>query len=325
MAKVIGMGNALVDIMTKLDHDEYLNNFRLPKGSMTLVDEILSNTVSLGTEHLERIQSSGGSAANTIHGLAKLGVETAFMGKVGKDEFGDFFNEDLVKNKIDPKLFFSDNMQSGKAIALISPDSERTFATYLGAAVDLSEKDLKPEHFKDYQYFHIEGYLVQNHKLIEKAVRIAKENNLIVSLDMASYNIVAENLEFLKLLINQYVDIVFANEEEAKSFTGQEPEEAVKIISSMSKIAVVKTGPKGSLIKSGDSLHEVGVIDVNSIDTTGAGDLYASGFIYGLINEYPLDKCGETGAILAGKVIEIIGAKMNNTHWQNIKELIKNP
>jgi len=323
MAKVLGMGNALVDIMTKLKNDETLEQFNLPKGSMQLVDHSKSNEINTGTDHLEKQLASGGSAANTIHGLAKLNIETGFIGKVGDDEFGKYFHEDLEKSKIKPLLLKS-KTPSGKAMALISPDSERTFATFLGAAVELSPDDILPEHFDGFNFFHIEGYLVQNHELIERAVKLAKEKGLTVTIDMASYNVVEENLEFLQNLLKNYVDIVFANEEEAKAFTGKEPEQALNDFAELCDIAIVKIGKNGSLIKRGEELFKVGIIKAESVDTTGAGDLYASGFIYGLINNMPLDKCGYIGSVLAGKVIEMIGPKMDNNKWSEVSEMIKN-
>ena len=173
MYKVLGMGNALVDIMTRLDSDSLLHEFKLPKGSMQLVDKFAAEIVSKGTHHLPKQQSSGGSAANTIHGLASLGIETGFIGTIGEDEFGLFFHEDLKRNNIQPQLF-KGKFESGRAIALISPDSERTFATFLGAAIELSVDHLSPAIFDGFHYFHIEGYLVQNHDLIRKAVELAK-------------------------------------------------------------------------------------------------------------------------------------------------------
>lgn len=323
MTKILGMGNALVDIMTKLDHDGILDKFSLPKGSMQLIDIDKSDKLLSESKHLEKQLTSGGSAANTIHGLAKLGIETAFMGKVGKDEFGEFFHNDLKNSKINPVLFFSKS-HSGRVVALISNDSERTFATHLGAAIELSADDLKSELFKGYNYFHIEGFLVQNHELLHKAVQLAKENNLMVSLDLASYNVVEDNLEFLKTILIKYVDILFANEDEARAFTGKEPEEALEILSELCEIAVVKTGSKGSLIKKGNEKHKIDVIKVESFDTTGAGDLYASGFLFGLSKNYPLKKCGKIGTILAGKVIEILGAKMDDKKWEEVKAMIEN-
>ena len=323
MTKILGMGNALVDIMTKLDHDGILDKFSLPKGSMQLVDIDKSDKLLSESKHLEKQLTSGGSAANTIHGLAKLGIETAFMGKVGKDEFGEFFHNDLKNSKINPVLFFSKS-HSGRVVALISKDSERTFATHLGAAIELSADDLKSELFNGYNYFHIEGFLVQNHELLHKSVQLAKDNNLMVSLDLASYNVVEDNLEFLKTILIKYVDIVFANEDEARAFTGKEPEEALEILSELCEIAVVKTGSKGSLIKKGNEKHKIDVIKVESFDTTGAGDLYASGFLFGLSKNYSLKKCGKIGTILAGKVIEILGAKMDDKKWEEVKAMIEN-
>ncbi len=322
MKKVLGIGNALVDIMTRLDHDNYLEVFELPKGSMTLVDARKSKSVIEGTEHLEKSKASGGSAANTIHGLAKLGMETTFIGKIGRDEWGDFFYDDLVNNKISPGIFYSET-ESGRAVALVSRDSERTFATYLGAAVEMTAKDLENEQFSGHDYFYIEGYLVQNHALIEQALKLARANNLKVALDLASYNVVEENLEFLKKIVKEYVDILFANETEARAFTGKFPEEALDEIAGMVDIAVVKVGSKGSLIKQGDRKYEADIIKANSLDTTGAGDLYAAGFLFGLANDYPLDKCGMIGSILGGNIIEVIGAKMDEKRWDEIRDLIQ--
>jgi len=321
MAKVLGLGNALVDALIQIDDDKVLEAHNLPKGSMQLVDWQTAEKVINATKHFDKSQASGGSAANTIHGLAKLGVQTGFIGKIGNNEVGDFFKADLLDAKVEPLLKYSDT-KSGLAVALVSPDSERTFATYLGAAVEISAADLKLEDFQGYDYFHIEGYLVQNYELIETAVKLAKEAGCKVTIDMASYNVVEDNLEFLTRIVKEYVNIVFANEEEAKAFTGKEPREALDAIAEMTDIAVVKIGSKGSMVKQGDKVYTAGVIKANSIDTTGAGDLYAAGFIYGLTKAYELDRCAEIGSITAGNIIEVIGAKMDNQRWENIYSAI---
>jgi sugar/nucleoside kinase (ribokinase family) len=333
MKKVLGLGNALVDIMTQLDHDQYLSAFGLPKGSMTLVDAHRSQKIYDDTVHLQKTVRSGGSAANTIHGLANLGVETGFIGKIGTDEMGKVFHDDMVNAGINAHLTQS-NTPTGRAVALISPDTERTFATYLGAAVELGRHDLSYELFSQYQFFHIEGYIVQNHSLLEDALKLAQMNGLKISLDMASYNVVDQNREFLEEMLKEYVDIVFANEDEARSLTGLEPAEALDELSKLCSIAVVKVGKEGSLVGSrqsavgswqlavGRQRHHIGIIPVDSIDTTGAGDLYASGFLYGLVNGYDLEKCGKIGAILAGKVIEVIGPKIDEEGWKVVKKMI---
>lgn len=323
MRKVLGMGNALVDVMTRIDRDDFLEELGLPKGSMQLVDTEFSNRVLKKTKHFSQILTSGGSAANTIHGLTRLGIKTGFVGKIGKDELGNFFKSDLEKQNINPLLFES-NTATGKAIALVSKDSERTFATYLGAAVELSDKDIEMSIFEGYDIFHIEGYLVQNHSLIEKSIRMAKENGLKVSLDLAAYNVVNENLGFLEQMVTNYVDILFANEQEAKAFTGLEPEKALEEIANKCEITVVKIGKKGSLIKKGEQKTQVGIIGIDAVDTTGAGDLYAAGFLAGLINNKDLQTCGKMGALLSGKVIETIGAKITEENWKFIFEDLKN-
>ena len=317
MSKVLGMGNALVDILTRMEDDELLQRLNFPKGSMQLVDAETSSKVLEHISHLKTEQASGGSAANTIHGLSCLGVQTGFLGKVGNDDLGKFFKKDMSSNNIEPKLLTSDN-QSGKAIALISPDSERTFATFLGAAVELSPDDIVEDLFHGYTHFHIEGYLVYNQPLIEKALKCAKEAKLIVSLDLASFNVVEDNHAFLKDMVAKYVDILFANEEEAKAFTKKEEKEALEVMAKDCNIAVLKLGSKGSIIKHFETTFEVGVIPANSIDTTGAGDLYAAGFLYGLVNFLPIDKCGQIGALLSGNVIEVVGPKMEDDRWSRI-------
>jgi sugar/nucleoside kinase (ribokinase family) len=321
MKKVLGIGNALVDIMTILREDQILEQFKLPKGSMQLVSHDMAEQILSTTKDYTQSFSSGGSAANTIHGLAHLGIPCAYIGKVGRDTLGDFFHKDLIDNNIRPILFHG-KAESGQAIALVSPDSERTFATYLGAAIELYEGDLSAEMFSGYDYLHIEGYLVQNHDLIRKALQLAKEASLTISLDTASYNVVEANKNFLIEIIRDFVDILFANEEEAKMLTGEEPFKALSMLSALCETAIVKIGAKGSLIQRKNKTHKIAATDVHSIDTTGAGDLYASGFLYGLIHNYPLEQCGHIASILAGNVIEVIGAKMNKDRWEKIQKAI---
>ena len=196
-------------------------------------------------------------------------------------------------------------------------------ATYLGAAVTLSAEDLNIETFKQYDILHIEGYLVQNYNLITRAGQLAKEAGLIVSIDLASYNIVTENLDFLQNFVSKYVDIVFANEEEATAFTQLPAEQAVHSIAQQASLAIVKVGAKGSYIKQGDTLLHIPAEKVKPIDTTGAGDVYAAGFLYGYANNLPLSRCAEIGTLCAAQVIEEIGAKISPERWQKIHDKLK--
>lgn len=321
MTKVLGMGNALVDIITQIEKDELLKTFGLPRGSMTLVDLDTSNFIHAETAGMPKSKASGGSAANTIHGLAHLGVETGFVGSVGDDDLGRFFKKDMEVNKIKPILFRTLN-ETGRAMALISKDSERTFATFLGAAVDLSSEDIDHEIYQGYDYFYIEGYLVQDRKMFEKALRVAARQGLKICMDLASYNIVDANKAFFLSMIEQHVDILFANEEEMKSLTGLSPEEGAVETQKICDIVVVKMGAEGSFIKTPEDTVRIGVRPTTPVDTTGAGDLYAAGYIYGHTNGFSAETCGKMGAVLAGKVIEQIGAKMDESHWESLRREI---
>ena len=321
MTKVLGMGNALVDIITQINDDRILKGFGLPKGSMTLVDLDTSNYIHAETAGMPKTKASGGSAANTIHGLAHLGIETGFIGKVGNDDMGKFFKKDLLVNKIKPILFRS-MQETGRAMALISKDSERTFATYLGAAIALSVDDISLDIFKGYDYFYIEGYLIQDMPMFEKALRLAAKAGLTICLDMASFNVVQKHVDFFKSMISEYVDILFANEEEIRALTGLSPEEGAMQTSKICDLVVIKLGAQGSFCICKEGMVRVGVRPSRAIDTTGAGDLFAAGFIYGHMKGFSAETCGKMGAILAGRVIELIGAKMDESQWEILRREI---
>ncbi len=318
---VLGIGNALVDVMNVLENDTVLAKFGLPRGSMTLVDAELSRNIYNATRYNNREITTGGSAANTIHALAALGTTCGYLGKTGNDELGNIFRQEFEKKNIKTFLLQSEK-DTGRVMAMVSPDSERTMATYLGAAAELKPEELKPEMFEGFGVLYVEGYLVQDHRLIETAVNLARQAKLKIAIDLSSFNIVEQNLAFLKRLIKEKVDIVFANEEEAFSFTGKKPEEALEEIAAVCEIAVVKTGKKGSLIQRGNEKAKVGIISALAIDTTGAGDNYAAGFLYGLINNFSLQKCGRIAALVSGKVVEVMGAKIPEDRWPSIFKTI---
>ena len=317
MSSILGIGNALVDILVSLPSDELLGKYQLPKGSMQHVDEATSNSIFGDLRPFGYQLTAGGLVANTVAGLAKLGIPAGYIGKLGADTLGDNFEADQQRNGVRSSLLRG-KASSGRAMVLISNDAERTFAVWLGAAIELSAADLNPAMFEGYSHIHIEGYLMQNHQLVEQAASLAKQRGMTVSLDMASYNVVAENRSFLCHVLANYVDLAFANEDEATTFTELAPEAAVDQLANLCSIAVVKLGKQGSLVKQGSQLHRIGAIDAQAIDATGAGDLYASGFLYGLVRQQPLDTCGALGSLCAGKVVEVVGAKMSNDRWATI-------
>jgi sugar/nucleoside kinase (ribokinase family) len=317
MKNVLGIGNALVDVMKMLPDDGIVNELGFSKGSMTLVDEETSGKIKDSTRDIETTLASGGSAANTMHGLAMMGMDAGFIGSVGKDEAGDFFEADMRNAGVNTYLLRR-KTATGTAVAMVSRDSERTFGTHLGAAVELSGRDIKENLLTGYDILYLEGYLITNRDLVVTACKNARKQGIKVAIDMASFNVVEEFKEDFRYLISNYVDIVLANEDEARAFTGKEPFEALGDLSSLCEIVVVKIGSEGSYIKRGEEVIKVETINVKSLDTTGAGDLYAAGFLYGLCLDEDLDKCGAYGSILAGNVIEVVGPKMDKERWSRI-------
>ncbi len=324
MKRVIGIGNALTDMLVSLKDDAVLGEFKLSKGSMTLVDSDLQNNISKSVAGLPYSLSLGGSAGNTIRAMAKLGSSVGFIGKVGRDKTGDFFEQALINLSVEPFILRGQD-HSGRCVSLVSTDGERTMATSLGAAIEMTHTEIPVTIFEGYDCLYVEGYLVQDHALIENVIASAKEAGLKIAIDLASYNVVEENLEFLRALVAKYVDIIFANEDEAHTFTGeQEPLNALQYISNMCELAVVKIGTKGALIKQGDEVVHVGIMAAaKRIDTTGAGDFYAAGFLAGLCQGLNLRQCGTIGAITAGKVIEVVGTTFGDEAWSEIFMLVE--
>ncbi|MBO7262043.1 MAG: adenosine kinase [Alistipes sp.] len=319
---VIGIGNALTDMLVNLSNDNVLREYQLAKGSMSLVDSEFQTAISKSLAGLPYSLSLGGSAANTIRAMAQLDIRCGFIGKVGEDNTGEFYVQALRNVGVAPYILHSEN-KSGKCVSLISPDGERTFLTHLGAALDLTADEIDAAVFDSYDYLYIEGYLVQDHDLIRRTIERAKEHGAKVALDLASFNVVEENRDFLRDIVAKHVDILFANEDEAHAFSGEEdPAKALEHIAQMCELVVVKIGTRGALIKHGEEQVHVGIMAAaKRVDTTGAGDFYAAGFMAGLCKGLTLRQCGTMGAIAAGKVIEVVGTTLSREAWSEIHDL----
>lgn len=319
--KILGIGSALVDILTQIPDENILNDLNLPKGSMTYVDAQTSVEIGKKLAYLGNQMASGGSAANTMSGLAKLGIEAGFLSKIGDDEVGRFFEKQMTETHVKPLMLKSDT-PSGRVQALVTADGERTFATCLGAAAEMCADDIRPELFEGWDVLYVEGYLVANPTMLDKALQTAKQAGLKIAIDMASYNVVEESHDYFMQLIENYVDYVFANEKEAFALTGMEPLQTLDFLASRCDIAVVKVGAKGAYIKRGDEMVTVAPMKANVIDTNGAGDMWAAGFMAGLVKGEDLEKCGQMGAIVAANVIEVLGTKMDDERWDRIHKEI---
>jgi len=321
--KILGIGNALVDIMTSLDKDKFLSDNKLPKGSMQLVDAEKAQELLKSAEKFKKQHVSGGSAANTIRSLAKLGVDVSFLGKVGKDELGQFYEKEMQDYGVNTFMSKSE-IPTGTALALVSPDGERTFATHLGAAVMLMPDDISESAINAHDILYLEGYLVMNHALLERAAALKKQKGIKLAIDLASFNVVEAEHDFLVDFVKENVDIVFANEEEAAAFfPGKSPVEAVRAFSEMVEIAIVKLGAEGAFIRQGNVQVKVPGRPANCIDTTGAGDNFAAGFLFGLAQNLDLEKSGQIANLLGANVIQVIGTSMNKNRWNNIFSIIE--
>lgn len=319
MGTLIGIGNALVDALYKVENDEILEDLKLQKGGMQLIDYERYKEISRIVADLPVELRTGGSAGNATLCFAKLGKNAAFIGKSGRDSKGALFSNERLQQGVTPIELF-DDLPTGVAMTFITPDGQRTFGTYLGAAVNMKAEELRREWFEGYDFFFIEGYLVQNHELIETAVDLAHAAGAKVCLDLASYNIIREDHAFFEHLLTK-TDIVFANEEESLAMTGLEPEAALEQLAKTCEIAVVKVGPKGAMAMRGTEKVSVPAVKVDTVvDTTAAGDFFAGGFLCALGQGGSLAEALTLGARCSSEVIQVIGTKLDEGAWARLRD-----
>ncbi len=319
---LIGIGNAIVDIIVNIE-DEFLEINNLDKGSMNLINSDESQRLLENCKVIKQI--SGGSSANTVVCLAELSNSVQFIGRVKKDQFGDFFSSDIKKSKT---IFntppTNEGASTAHSIILITPDAQRTMCTYLGASIEFEPRDIDFSVLKESKYLYLEGYLWDSElakNAFLKAAQIAKQFNTKIILSLSDSFCVDRHRESFLELIDEYVDIVFCNESEVLSlFKKDKLTNCQADLSSLCELVVVTLGSNGSLIINKNDITEIKSMNKGKvIDTTGAGDIYAGGFIHGLINNYSLKKCGEIGSICAGHIITQLGSRSDI----DLKELIK--
>lgn len=318
MKRTLGIGNALVDVLTKVDNEQILSELHLPKGSMQLLSTEAYAEVTRRMLALPTKLTTGGSACNTLLALSHLDAPTGMIGKIGDDENGRFFASYFAQRGISTRLLH-DSRPTGVASTFITPDGQRTFGTYLGAAARLTADELQQAWFEGYDYFYIEGYLVQNHDLVLRAIELAHAAGCEVCLDLASYNIVEADLDFFRALMPS-IDIVFANEQEAQALTGLEARAALDALAATCHIAVVKIGKHGVWACHGTEVAHCPARDVPVVvDTTAAGDYFAAGFMHALAAGEPLATCIARGSLLAGHIIEVVGTELPDATWQQLR------
>lgn len=326
--KIIAIGNAIVDIVCKVD-DEFLSKNGLEKASMSLIDENQAKEFS----KLKAITiTSGGSAANTVAAAAQIGADCGFIGKIANDDFGQKFKQSLENSGA--RFFYGDFSKnfSAQSFIFVTPDGQRTMCTHLGCASEIIANDIDENVIKSSSIIYLEGYLWYAKNALpalQKAINIAKENNVKIVLNLSDFNCVAFNKnEFLQLIKND-LDIVIANEAEVKELLGVRDIEE-NGFSDLLKffdeklIAVVTRSQKGCVVVHNGKISEIQTEEVaNPIDTTGAGDAFAAGFLFGLLHGFSLVKSAEIGNLFAGEIIQKYGARFDNEEVQSIKLKIK--
>ena len=319
--KILGIGNALVDILAPLHDELLLKELDLEKGGMHLIDADGERRIAALMEQLHHEKATGGSAANMALALAHLQQGVGYIGHIGNGANGCFFAQRLAEVGVENRLRIV-NAVTGTANTFITPDGERTFATYLGAAATLQPADIVPSLFEGYDLVHIEGYFIQVPQLLETVCRVAKECGLQTSLDLSSYNIVQAQRQQFRDIVASGIDIVFANEEEAAAFSqNEDPMVCVRDIASLCRLAVVKMGGKGSCAMAHSDKNPVQISSrkVEVVDTTAAGDFFAGGFLHAYGEGRCLEDCLRCGALLAEHVIQVVGTQVSDEMWARIK------
>jgi sugar/nucleoside kinase (ribokinase family) len=314
--QILSLSAAIIDHLVFVEEDQ-LPSLANEKGGWAPIDyETLCMYLDIIKE--KSYTSPGGSGVNVLKGLSQLGHKCAVVGKVGSDEMGDHFIRELEKKGI-ASFLERGALPTGQAICFITPDGQRTFRSYLGASHSLTDLELKPSLFENITLFHIEGYQLVDPDLVTRALKLAKKSNIKISIDLASAEIVKRYKGYIYDILGQYVDIVLCNQDEAQELTGLPPKEACSALSSLCSVSVVTMGEKGCWTQSGETQLFTPAFVVDPIDTTGAGDYFASGFLNGVLKGLSLQSSALQGALVASYVVLEVGTEICENSWEEIK------
>lgn len=317
---VIGVGAPVMDILARVD-DSFLAEVGGARGGMELVDAATLDRW-VATLVQPPAQVPGGSAANTVGAMARLGLRCTFIGKLGADATAEAYAAAFARLGGDIGRFKRGSGPNARCLSLVTPDSERTMRTDLGAAMTLEPSEMSVEDFAGCRHAHIEGYLLFNEKLLRRVMECAGEAGCTISLDLASFEVVQAARRLLPEVLERDVDVVLANEDEADAFFGQsggDHVEQVRRLGELCSVAVVKLGKKGALVAHEGHIHEIAPLWVDQpVDTTGAGDLWAAGFLTGWLRGHDIPQCGRYGSLLGAEIVQVLGATIPEHRWPAI-------
>lgn len=318
--RVMGVGDAAVDLLISVN-DEFLEqHVPGPKGGSQHCDSDFVDRLIEISQETPKI-APGGSCANTIRGLAKLGERCAFSVSLGSDFYGEFFARSLEDCGIVGVFKTFPDYTTARILCMVNPCGERTLRAAFSTPPDVFF--LQPEHFKDVQLSHFEAYQLYWGDALKKGMELAKKRGSKVSFDLSSFSLVNQFKEVLSRLLPQYVDVLFANEDETFAFTGLSAEEGCRKLQEICSFAVVTLGAKGCLIGHDGKVIAVPAFPAQVVDTTGAGDLFASGFLYGFLNGFSLEECGRLGNRLGSSIVEVVGAELPEERWTEIYQFLE--
>ena len=321
---VFGIGNPLIDVIIKTE-DSMLDELGISKGSMNLVDVDRQKFILEKHKTLSRFTALGGSCPNTMVMISQLGGKSALCGKIGLDELGDDYLKQLQISGVDSYLKRKDGM-TGSTIILISPDADRTMNTHLGMCQHLAKDDLKLDAISNSKYLYVTGYqwdTPSQKETVLTALEHAKKNEITISLSLSDLFCVEKHKKDFQKLLDNYVNLVFCNELEAKQMTDEEnPKDQLRKLSESVDHVVITLGNEGSLIKYNNDIIEVDAFQVEAIDTTGAGDAFAAGYLYALTQNYTIQQVGQLASICAAKVVSIDGPRCKNNFKEQVKDYI---
>lgn len=317
--EVLGIGTPCLDYILQVE-EAFLSKLVIPEEGMVSIDHA-SFIRLLADCPASPLRLLGGSSMNTIRGLAALGHSCSFWGTVGEDPLGSYIEKELSKKGITPHFLRSKTPTTQIAV-LVTPDGKRTFCTYRGAGAEADVEELGEEFFEDARLVHIEGYSLSDSSFTEEVITKIKKRKVQVSLDLGSFNLVQKYKEKLFLILRLGIDVLFSNAQEVAMLSQKNPKEGCDFLRSYVPINVVLMGVEGCWVGDSNGLTHCPAYPVSAADTTGAGDLFASGFLHGLLRGESLTQSAHYGALLGAAVVQYQGADIPERHWEELRKMI---